>query len=485
MDSRTRLSSAIALCTIWLFSSLLYTTGLHAQDAPPATSAKDERPNILLITADDLNCDSVGAFGAKVADTTPNIDALAETGMRFERAHVTIAVCQPCRSVWLTGRYPHRSGGEGFHRLTKKDVPILPDLLRRAGYRVGILGKVRHSTPHASFEWDSAFDRKDLGDGRSPRKYAARAKEFFTAAKVARKPFFYMVNTHDPHRPFHGNDRRIDYAEGQAEQPSRRFRPAEVHVPGFLPDLPPIRRELAEYFSSVRRCDDFVGAVLGALDETRLAQNTVVVFLSDHGMPLPFAKTNCYPQSTRTPLIVRWHERVEPKSVDRRHFVGGVDLAPTLLEIARVEFPGGIDGRSFLPLLRGESQDGRDAVFTQFFMTSAKRRFPMRAVLTADYAYILNPWADGTTTFRNESMAGRSMKAMRRAAEDDAAIAARVDLFLHRVPEEVYDLRRDPDCLVNLVDDPEHADTRRLLGARLRHWMKEYEDPLLDDAKKR
>ena len=113
-----------------------------------------QRPNILLITADDMNWDAVGAYGCPVAGTTPHIDQLAAAGMCFDHAHVTIAVCQPSRSTLMTGRYPHCSGGEGFFPLRRPGVPILPQILRAGGYRLGILGKVGHSTPYADFEWD-------------------------------------------------------------------------------------------------------------------------------------------------------------------------------------------------------------------------------------------------------------------------------------------------------------------------------------------
>ena len=127
--------------------------------------------NILLITADDMNRNSVGIFDSQVPDATPNIDQLAAAGMRFEHAHVTIAVCQPCRNVWLTGRYSHCIGGEGFHNLRISNVPILPAVLRDAGYLVGLLGKVAHCTPYANFAWDIPAT-VPLGRVRNPQLYA-------------------------------------------------------------------------------------------------------------------------------------------------------------------------------------------------------------------------------------------------------------------------------------------------------------------------
>jgi len=427
-----------------------------------------------------MNCDCVGVFGCPIPDTTPNIDRLAAQGMRFERAHVTVAVCQPCRNVWLSGRYPHRSGGEGFHNLRKPGLPILPGVLREHGYMVGLFGKVPHSTPYADFEWDAVQSQASLGAGRNPRLYGEYAAEFFRRAKGEGKPFFLMANSHDPHRPFYGNDRYKYGTPDGAQVPSKVFKPEEVVVPGFLADVPEVRLEISEYYSSVRRCDDTVGAVLKALDRSGMAEETIVMFLSDHGMPLPFAKTNVYYHSTRTPWIVRWPGRIEPGSVESEHFVSGVDLMPTLLDLVGVEAPDGLDGFSFKPLLFGEDQPGREMVFTQFHQTAARNRYPMRAVEDRRFRYIYNPWSDGQRIFRNESQSGRTMKAMLAAGRDDPAIEARCRLFLYRVPEEFYDLENDPDALHNLIDDPANREHLDRLRKALGQWMQRTGDPALE-----
>ncbi len=446
--------------------------------------------NILLITADDLNRDSVGAFGCPTADTTPRLDALAAEGVRFAHGHVTIAVCQPSRSAIMTGRYPHRSGGEGFFHLRHPDVPTLPAILQAAGFRTGMLGKVTHSSPYAQFNWHMAYDQPALGVGRNPAVYAAHARDFMTAARRDGCPFFLMANSHDPHRPFFGNDNADWYAprpNGQpsAVTPSRVFHPADVVTPGFLPDLPEVRREIAEYYSSVRRCDDTVGALLDALDASGAADDTLVLFLSDNGMAFPFAKTNCYLHSTATPLIARLPGAGRADHLDDTHFVSGIDFMPTILEAAGLPCPEGVDGRSFLPLLHGEPQTGRDCVFTQFHQTAGKGNYPMRCVQDRRYGYIFNPWSNGTRVFRNESQIGRTFAAMREAAADAPAIAARVDLFLHRVPEELYDFAADPDGHINRIADPEAREARDRLTTVLERWMEATDDPALETFRHR
>ena len=446
-----------------------------------------QQPNILFITADDMNWDAVGAYGCETADTTPNIDRLAAQGMRFHYAHVTIAVCQPSRSTLMTGRYPHHSGGEGFHHLRQPGVPILPDLLSQNGYRVGILGKVPHSTPYADFQWDMSYVMQELGHGRNPDVYAAHATDFIQAAADDDQPFFLMANSHDPHRPFVGNDREEWYSECDppAVPPSRTFVADEVVVPGFLPDLPDVRLEISEYYSSVRRCDDTVGRLLDVLDAAGVAENTLVMFLSDNGMAFPFAKTNCYLHSTRTPWLARWPAAIQQGRVDNEHFISGIDFMPTILDAAGIDHPDGIDGSSFLPLLQGEDQNGRDQVFTQFHQTAGRRNYPMRCVQDRRFGYIFNPWSNGERDFRNESQAGRTMAAMRDAAETDGLVASRVQQFLYRVPEELYDFENDPHAYHNLVEDPNHAADLERMRSSLHSWMKQNADPALHSFEQR
>jgi N-sulfoglucosamine sulfohydrolase len=454
--------------------SLSVCEAMFAKDALPA-----KRLNILLITADDLNCDSLGVYGCKTPDITPNIDRLAAQGVRFEYAHVTIAVCQPCRGVLATGRYPHRSGVEGFQKLPAgSTIPLVTEKLRAGGYLNGILGKVGHSSPRASFKWDMSYDMPQLGKGRDPKLYAKYAKEFFLRGKTEGKPFFLMANSHDPHRPFSGSDQEAGMRRGgKITPPSRTYKPNEINIPGFLPDIPDVRREIAEYYSSVKRCDDTVGALLKALDESGQTGNTLVMFLSDHGMALPFAKTNCYLHSTRTPWIVRWPGVIEGPKVDKTHFISGIDFMPTALEAAGLPKVDGLDGVSFLKILKGGKQAGRDMVFTQFHQTAGRKRFPMRTVQNKRFGYLFNPWSDGKTVFKNESQSGRSFKAMKAAAAANPKIAARVKLFENRVVEEFYDFEKDPDALNNLIDNPEYKPQIDKMRAELMKWMIATKDP--------
>ncbi|MCB1704274.1 MAG: sulfatase [Halioglobus sp.] len=440
------------------------------------------RPNLLLITVDDMNTDSVGVFGATVAETTPNIDQLAEEGLRFERAHVQVANCMPSRNVMWSGRYPLSNKIEGFYQVKDPGYLTLADYAKSAGYFTAIRHKAQDSTPYSPYGWDAVLDRLAGGaklNKKDPGSYGQSTAEGIRLAKQAGKPFCLLINIADPHLPFFGFNRK-GKAIVDPFVPSRTYRPEEVAVPGFLVDDPVVRQELAHYYSSVRRADDAVGQVLQALQESGEANRTLVLFLSDHGMPFPFAKTQLYHHSTSTPLIVRWPDVIKPGSVDRTHLVSAVDILPTLLDGIGEEIPGDLEGRTFLPLLRGATQDGRDHVFKVYNENAAGGREPMAAVESARFLYIFNPWSNGKRTLFSATYGTATYKRMLQLAEKDAQIAGRVQLLNHRVLEEFYDVQNDPDCLDNLIDDPAYKDQVAEYRGLLEQWLRKMQDPMLE-----
>ena len=436
-------------------------------------AADETKTNVLLITADDLGYEAVDVLGGKVPEVMPNLTQLATQSMSFQHAHVNIAICAPSRGVIATGRYGHNSGLFGFNKLSKK-IPTVFGTFQDAGYLTGVLGKVSHSTPDLNFVWDYMHDYGELGSGRSPAKYYGYCREFFARCKSENKQFYFMVNSHDPHRPFHNPDKPMR----QAEEPSRLFSPEEIAVPSYLPDLPGVRGELSHYYNSVRRFDDTLGRILQALDESGMADNTLLVLITDNGSAFPFAKANTYLASTRTPCLVRWPGVVEPGSVDRTHLISEVDFFPTFMEATGIQPPAGLDGRSIVPLLRGETQDGRDYVFTQIDYTIGGPAKPMRCIQDKRYGYIFNAFSNGKFSYRNNNE-GLTMKAMVEAGQADPAIQARVDMFRHRVPQEFYDLESDPGSTKNLIDSPEHQELAKKYQDRLRKWMVETNDHCL------
>lgn len=441
------------------------------------------KPNILLIMADDLNYSSTGLFGCQVESITPNIDKLATQGMRFTNAHVTAAICMPSRQALMTGRYPHRSGAFGFDPINE-NVPTLQEQLNAAGYLNGIIGKETHLKPHEKYPWNMKIRTLEAsaGWGRDINFYYKHVKNFLEKSKELDRPFFLMANSNDPHRPFAGSEDEIKRF-GSHPKANRTYLPEEIEVPGFLPDIPGVRKELAQYFTSVHRLDDFVGGILSLLEKEGLSENTIVMFLSDNGMAFPFAKTNCYLNSTKTPWIVRWPQKVKSGSVEKNQMISGVDFMATILDACKLPEVQGMDGRSFLPVLEGKKQKNRDKVFTFINTLSSKKPFPMRGLQTKRFGYIYNAWSDGKNFFRNESKAGLTYKAMVEAASKNALIKERVDWFDYRGKEEFYDFEKDPDALVNLINDPAYIQEINSMRRQMLANMESTNDFLLDQFK--
>ncbi len=442
--------------------------------------ADGARPNLLLITVDDMSCDSVGVFGCKLKGTTPHIDKLARESLRFGHAHVQVGNCYPSRNVMFSGRYPHNTGVEGFYQVKPIKFPVLCDLMKAGGYYTAIRGKVSHSTPYQPYPWDA-----DLTTGPDGSKlhlkdvpsYGECTRRGIAAARAADKPFCLNINISDPHKPF--------WKPNDPHKVSRIFRPEEVPIPGFLFDHPDVRKELALYYTSVRRADDAVGAILRALEESGQKDSTIVMFLSDHGMPLPFAKTQLYHHSTRTPWIIRWPGVTKADSVNDSHMISAVDLLPTVLDMAVLKKPGALDGQSFVPIMRGQKQEGRHAVFKVYNENAGGNRHPIRGVQTRKHLYLFNPWSDGENVFRTATNGTATYRQMKKLAATDQKIATRLATMDHRNVEELYDVEKDPDCLHNLAGEEAHQDIKRTLQARLRRFMEESNDHALAPFLKR
>ena len=457
---------------------------------PVLAEEPTDRPNILLITADDMNWDSLGCFGNDLKGITPNLDRLASQGVRFEHAYVTIAICQPCRASLMTGRYPHGSGALGFDKINS-GVPTLPETMRKQGYYTAAIGKAVHTIPSRhKTAFDETYDMHQLGYGRSALRYCETTTGAIAKAKANRKPFFLNVNLHDPHRPFANSaqekrEKKPELWEGLplVEHP---YQPDEVPLPGFLPDLPMVRLEMAEYFTSVRRCDQIIGDVLKVLDESGQTESTIVIFLSDHGIAVPFAKTNCWMHSNRTPMIIRWPGKTPKGESIGEKMVSSIDIAPTILDIAGLGNLDGADGKSFRGLIdpRVSSEAvGRDHIFVHLNYPFSRKPVAMRGVITINDGYIWNGWSDGKTKFSNESMSGRTFAAMTEAAKQDPAVAKRVGHYLYRCPEEYYDYKSDPDALVNQIDRPNSHSKIVATRSKLLLHMQQSDDPQLENYK--
>src|SRR5262245_27688002 len=327
-------------------SRCLFTLSLVLALALPSPAAAAPK-NVVLLIADDLGL-QVGCYGDPVA-RTPNIDALAKSGTRFNHGFASVSSCSPSRATILTGMPTHQCGQYGLAHATHNqhtfaNVRGLPALLVPAGYRSGVIAKL-HVQPKEAYP----FDVEIAGNGRNPVQIAEQARKFI--ADCGDKPFFLLVGFTDPHRAGMGfaNDGKYP-----PDVPAVKFDPKTLPVPYHLPDQPEVRAELAEYYQSVARLDDGVGRVLKVLEEAKKLDDTLVIFLSDNGIPFPGAKTTLYDAGLHLPLVIR--KTGQKAGVVNSAMVSWTDIAPTVLDWCGVKpEPAGkktapLPGRSVLPL---------------------------------------------------------------------------------------------------------------------------------------
>jgi len=316
----------------------------------------DTFPNILLIVSEDhgphLSC-----YGDTIIHT-PHLDNIAKEGMLFKNAYVTQSVCSPSRSSILTGLFPHQNGhlglaSQGYHFVG--EVDNIYALLKKAGYRTGMIGKL-HLNPESSFPIDyhpikgSNFAKHDLS------RYAAYA-DTMMRARAAEEPFFLMVNYPDAHYPFQ------DTVEGRPAHPVSPEDVASFPYIGF--DNERIRSITASYYNCILRLDECIGELMGVLEASGKKENTLVIYLSDHGDEMARGKFDIYEASTKVPFLVSWPGKVEA-GVTSEALISSTDIVPTLLEAVGVPIPPKITGKSLFPLFDNPEIDFRKYLFTEY-----------------------------------------------------------------------------------------------------------------------
>jgi len=445
-------------------------TSLSGMDALAVHAAKSPlpRPNILFCLADDWAWPHAGAYGDKVV-STPNFDRVAREGFLFTHAFSAAPSCTPSRGAILTGQAPHRlEEGGNLHSYLAKKFAVYPELLEQAGYVVGCTRK----------GWGPGSVQAG-GRDRNPAGPNFKSFADFLQAVPADKPFCFWFGSYDPHRPY---DKGAGVAAG--------LKTEEVVVPAYLPDTPEIRSDILDYYTEVQRFDLEVGHLLQALSDAQKSGNTLVVITGDNGWPFPRCKANLYDGGTRQPLAIRWPSKFKGSKTSDA-FVNLADLAPTFLEAAGLKPLPEMTGQSLLPLLTGKKQRGRDTVFLERERHANVRKgdlsYPARAIRTKDFLYIRNfrpdRWPAGDPELWMAvgpfgDCDGSPSKEFILDHRDEPAFAKFFQLdFGKRPAEELYDVRRDPDQIVNLVDRADYAAAKKKLRARLDRWMKKTADP--------
>ncbi|MEP9358529.1 sulfatase [Sphingomonas sp. KR3-1] len=423
----------------------------QAQSAP----AKGARqPDIVLFIADDLSREDVGAYGSPDA-RTPNMDAMAREGMRFDRAFASSPTCTVSRSSILTGDYPIRHGAHANHSAVHDGIETLPMYLQKLGYRVVIAGKTDFGE-RANFPFEY-FPESVIGKGLNGKLQTGPIDRLL-ATRDRSKPIALIVASFASHVPWPDN---------------QGYDARKLSVPPYLYDTPELREARTRYLTKVTLADTELGAVRRSMAKYGDPKNTLFLFTADQGAQFPFAKWNLYDAGIATPLLAVWPGHVAAgKRSDA--LVSLVDLLPTMEEVAGGPAPAGIDGKSLVPLLTGKAARVRDSVYATH-TGDGTNIAPMRTIRTDKYKLIVNYHPE--IEFRNAISENTQKRdnaywlSWLAAAKTDPRAAAVVDHFQHRKPVELYDLQKDPYELDNLAGRPAYAATEKELRTRLEAWM--------------
>lgn len=412
------------------------------------------RPNILWIIAEDMSPD-LGCYGNKVV-TTPNMDALAARGMKFNNVFTTGPACSPSRTALATGVYQTTLGAHHmrYSDLLRPDLPnqvkVLPELMRENGYYTGNIKEICGT-----------------GTGKDDWQFNTPGKKWDTHSwdeLVQHQPFFAQINSKQSHRRFSS---------------ARNILKEKIEIPPYYPDHPVVRNDWAGYLAEVNKFDQQVGAILKQLQADNLDENTIVCVLSDHGRPMIRGKNWLYDSGTQIPLIIFYPDNIkQPKGYrageDTSELLSAIDLVAATVRMAGGSIPDWMQGRSFL----------EEGAMTREYIHTAADRFGnvdtcSRAVRTERFKYIRN--------FKMPGSINECSTAYRRAThpiyhllnimgEKELLSPVQAQLLEPLVEEELYDLENDPYETVNLIGDPAFISVHKELKDRMLEWIKTSKD---------
>ena len=412
------------------------------------TGASTQRPNVVLIIADDVSAD-FSCFGGQVE--TPHIDGLALDGVRFDNAYVTASSCSPSRNSIITGRYPHNTGAPELHMNLPEGQFMFPQALKEAGYYTVLSGKW-----HMGEATRPAFDLLDAAHYPNDPTGAVNWIQILQQRPKDR-PFFLWYSAFDAHRPW----------EGDAE--ARPHDPAALDLPVGIPDTPIARADFASYCDEVRRFDRYVGAVVAELKAQEVFENTLILVLSDNGRPFPRSKTSLYDSGMKTPLVAHWPEGKFQTGAVSDSLVSSIDLAPAILEAAGLPLAAQLQGHSLLPICRDPEVETRDLLFGE--RNWHVQRACGRLVRQGDWVY-MRDFTPGSYSFQMVNHEDGAYAELLRLRAEGELSAVQLEVFSTDRPEELlFNVSDDPDQLNNLATNPEHRQMLLTLRSALDDWQ--------------
>ncbi|TXE15217.1 sulfatase [Seonamhaeicola algicola] len=410
------------------------------------TSQKTEKPNIVLIIADDVSWDDTQPYGHPSVKT-PHLNKMANEGMLFKEAFLTTSSCSPSRTSIVSGLYPHNTDAEQLSWPLPENKNTFVQALKNAGYWTGLAGKYHMGDPVRDdfdtlleMQWIDApigLDRRLKGDGSGCDEWIKLLKE-----RPKDKPFFTWLASFDAHRPFY---------EGISDNP---YSPDDAVIPPYMPETEATKKDFALYYDEISRMDDYIGKVMAELEKQGVAENTVVLFISDNGRAFPRDKTTLYDGGIKTPWIIKWPAKIKPGTVNT-NLVSSVDIAPTFLEIAGLKALPEFEGVNLLPTLIDTSKKVRDYVYAEDHFHDFEDY--TRAVRTSKYKYIKNYYPDLPNTPSADIIRDLTWKSMKEERNKGTLTKAQMHCFeIPRPEEELYDIEKDPYELHNLAQNNDY-----------------------------
>lgn len=409
-----------------------------------------KRLNVLMITAHDLGR-HLGCYGIKTV-STENLDALAAKGIRFENYFAVDCVCSPSRGGMLTGRYPQSNGLMGLTHQPwgwslNGDERHIAAILGDAGFETILVG-LQHVTggDARSLGYQKVYSKE-----RKAEETVQAARELLGKAKKGDRHFFMKVGFFEVHRPFTVGE---DTEKG-------------VFIPPYLKDTPEIRRDLAQFQGTIRFFDKCVGQILEGLENSDVAEETLVVFTADHGIPYPGAKWCLYDPGIETPLIMYQPGTKIAGGKVFRQMMSNVDLLPTILDLLGVDKPGNLQGYSFKGVIEGDRKPPRNEIYAQR-TSHALRDNTSRTIRTEQYKLIRYFEPGRVVQFPTDAVpqkvAGHTQRPQRKGT---------------RPVVQLFDIQKDPHERNDIGGEAKYAEVVRELSDKLWRWMEDVGDPIL------
>jgi arylsulfatase A-like enzyme len=432
---------------------------------------------VVLFIADDFTWHDSEPYGAKDV-RTPNLARLAREGMRFDAAFAASPTCTPSRSAIYTGMFPFRNGAHANHSLVRDELRTWPVRMQELGYRVVLAGKT-HIGPRPAFPFEYLAGSNVMPPGKNHVLWTdlnTPAVDRLLQEHERSRPLCLLVCSHSPH---------VYWPE------NKEYDPKKLDLPPYLLDTPETRAARGRYYTDVSWMDRQVGEVRDSLAKYGYADRTLFLFTADQGAQFPFGKWNMYDAGLRTPLLAAWPGKVKP-GTSNSALVSLVDLLPTLMETTGRKAPTDLDGRSFLPVLLGQTGRHREEIYAAHTGDGQMNRTPMRCVRTGRYKYILNLRPE--TPYQTHISEGGVLDgkdywtSWEQRAPTDPAAERLVQRYRHRPAEELYDLEKDPWEQQNLAGDPRRSGLLSRLRGKLKRWrLQQGEDltkvPMPEDAR--